>query len=194
MDPQKIGRLIKDQRQGKGLTQRQVADQLHISDKTVSKWECGAGIPDISLLPALSTLLNIDLASLLQGDLNQNPQLGNNMKNTCFYICPHCHNLIISTDESAVSCCGERLTAQPAKKASPAEALSVELIEDSYYISSDHPMTKDNYIAFLALLTDDGLFLRKLYPEWNLQSRIPKFAHGRLLWYSKQAGLFYQLI
>ncbi|MFP5528521.1 helix-turn-helix domain-containing protein [Peptococcus simiae] len=194
MDAQRIGQLIKSQRQGKGLTQRQVADQLHISDKTISKWECGAGIPDISLLPALSNLLNIDLASLLQGDLNINPQLGDNMKNTCFYLCPHCQNLIISTDKSAVSCCGERLTAQPAKKAAPGQALTVEVIEDSYYISSDHPMTKDNYIAFLALLTGDSLFLRKLYPEWNLQSRLPKLAHGRLLWYSKAEGLRYQLL
>ena len=47
MDPVKIGRLILFLRKEKDLTQKQLANMLHVSDKTVSKWECGAGIPEI---------------------------------------------------------------------------------------------------------------------------------------------------
>lgn len=55
-------------------------------------------------------------------------------------------------------------------------------------------MVRDHYISFVALLTSDSIFLRKQYPEWNLQVRIPSFAHGLLLWYCTKHGLFYQKI
>ncbi|MDY3711900.1 MAG: hypothetical protein SO044_05755 [Agathobaculum sp.] len=54
-------------------------------------------------------------------------------------------------------------------------------------------MTKAHHIAFVALLTGDTLLLRRLYPEWDMQTRLPAFArHGMLLWYCTQHGLFYQ--
>lgn len=49
MDCAKVGQLILQLRREKGLTQRQLADTLGISNKTVSKWECGRGAPDVSL-------------------------------------------------------------------------------------------------------------------------------------------------
>ena len=51
MDHTKIGGLIRRLRQERGLTQRQLAERMGISDKTVSKWERGMGCPDLSLLP-----------------------------------------------------------------------------------------------------------------------------------------------
>ena len=68
----------------------------------------------------------------------------------------------------------------------------MEIIENDYFISSDHEMSKDHYISFVAFLTGDTVLLRKQYPEWNLQTRLPVFAHGRLLWYCTRHGLFYQ--
>ena len=50
MDQIKIGRFVAETRRAKGLTQRQLADQLSISDKTISKWETGKGLPDVSLM------------------------------------------------------------------------------------------------------------------------------------------------
>ena len=70
----------------------------------------------------------------------------------------------------------------------------MELIDNEYYISSDHEMTKQHYITFAALLTGDSLIMKKQYPEWDLQVRIPRTAHGKLVWYCNQHGLFYQLI
>ena len=54
MDSNKTGSLLRRLRLERGLTQRQVAERLHLSDRTVSKWERGQGCPDVGLLPALS--------------------------------------------------------------------------------------------------------------------------------------------
>jgi transcriptional regulator with XRE-family HTH domain len=56
MDNSKVGELIYRLRKEKGLTQKQLADQMNISDRTISKWERGYGCPDVTLLPSLSTL------------------------------------------------------------------------------------------------------------------------------------------
>ena len=55
-------------------------------------------------------------------------------------------------------------------------------------------MTKDHYITFVALLTGDTLIMRKQYPEWDLQTSIPRIAHGRLIWHCSKHGMFYKLI
>ena len=55
-------------------------------------------------------------------------------------------------------------------------------------------MKKEHYIYFVELVSGDTLILKKQYPEWDLQSRIPKIAHGKLIWHCNKHGLFYQLI
>lgn len=68
MDQIKIGRFIAEERKKKNLTQRQLADILGISDKTVSKWERGNGFPEISLLLPLCSELEISVNELLSGE------------------------------------------------------------------------------------------------------------------------------
>ena len=194
MDPRMIGSLICRLRKEQQLTQRQLAEQLCVSDKAVSKWERGLGCPDISLLPDLARLLGIELEGLLSGQLDSNEPLGGNMKNLNFYICPNCGNVVTAMAEAAVSCCGKKLPALTPQKAPEGERLQVERIEEDYFISTDHPMEKGHYISFVALLTGDSILLRKQYPEWDLQLLLPAFAHGKLLWYCTQHGLFYQNI
>ena len=192
MDHVKIGQLIYKLRKEKGLTQLQVAKQLNVSDKTISKWERGLGCPDVSLLAGLSKLFEVDLEKLLSGELKENVKLGGNMRKMLFYVCPTCGNIITSIAEVNSFCCGKKLTPLLPQKAAESERLSVELIENDYFITSEHPMTREHYITFVALLSGDSIMLRKQYPEWNLQVRIPKFARGRLLWYCSEHGLFYQ--
>lgn len=192
MDTTKIGELICTLRKEKGLTQVQLAERLNVSDKAVSKWERGLGCPDVSLLARLSQVFAVDLEKLLAGELDPNSQAAGNLKNLHFYVCPTCGNLVTALVDTPVSCRGKKLTALTAQKAGPEEKLSVEIIENDYFISSDHEMSKDHYISFVAFLTGDTVLLRKQYPEWNLQTRLPVFAHGRLLWYCTRHGLFYQ--
>ena len=194
MDNVKIGQLIYRLRKEKRLTQLQLAEQLGVSDKAVSKWERGMGCPEVSLLPDLSNIFHVDLEKLLSGEMNENETLGGNMKKMNFYICPTCGNMVTAMTDTTVSCCGKKLSAQQPIKAGEDEKLKVEIIDDNYFITSEHPMTREHHITFIALLTGDSIMLRKQYPEWDLQVRIPTFAHGKLLWYCTKHGLFYQLV
>lgn len=67
LDQERTGRFIQSIRKELGLTQRQLAEKLMISDKTVSKWECGSGLPEISLLMPLCRELGINVNELLSG-------------------------------------------------------------------------------------------------------------------------------
>ena len=68
MDQKKIGSFVTALRKEKGLTQKELAERLFISDKTVSKWETGKGIPDVSLIIPLCELLGITANELLSGE------------------------------------------------------------------------------------------------------------------------------
>ena len=68
MDPVQIGSTIAKLRKERKLTQKMLAQKLMISDRTVSKWERGGGIPDISLLQDVATLLQVQLEFLLADD------------------------------------------------------------------------------------------------------------------------------
>lgn len=192
MDNVKIGRLIYKLRKERNLTQLQLAELMSISDKAVSKWERGLGCPEVSLLPQLSKIFDVDLEKLLSGELDANEILGGNMKKIQFYICPNCGNTIIAMADTNIACCGKKLKALQPQKADENQRLNVEKIENDFYITAKHPMEREHYISFIALLTGDSIMLRKQYPEWELQVRIPVFAHGKLLWYCNKHGLFYQ--
>lgn len=194
MDCKKVGALIRTLRRERNLTQKQLADQMNLSDKTISKWERGLGCPDISLLNELSSILKIHIHELLSGELSENDSVGGNMKNTKYFVCPVCGNITVCTGNATVSCCGRPLEALEAQKASAEERLRCETVEDEWYIESSHPAEKDNYISFIAFVTGDTLQILKQYPEWEIHARIPKQRHGKLIWYSTTKGLFYQLI
>lgn len=68
MDQIKIGKFIAQMRKDQGLTQRQLAELLSISDKTVSKWECGKGLPEASLMLPLCDALHMTVNDLLTGE------------------------------------------------------------------------------------------------------------------------------
>lgn len=194
MDQIKTGKIIRALRLQKKMTQTALAEKIGVSDKAVSKWERGCGTPDVSILPLLAAELGIDMENLLNGNMEENELINGNMKKLKFYVCPVCGNIIFSAAEISVSCCGKKLAALEAKKASDDEKLSVETVENELYISSPHEMTRENYISFAALLRDDTVTLRKFYPEWNMETRFSRGSMGLLVWYSTRDGLFYQYI
>lgn len=71
MDSKKIGKLIAKRRKEKGMTQGELAERLSVSNKTISKWETGAGLPDISILVDLASVLDISVDDLLRGKENE---------------------------------------------------------------------------------------------------------------------------
>lgn len=192
MDQIKTGALIKQLRTQRGLTQKQLAERISVSDKAVSKWERGNGCPDISLLSALADVFGTDIRALLSGEISKNESEKGNMKKLKFYICKECGNIITATSDAQITCCGSRLTAAEPVKAAEADRLCMEEIDGELYITADHPMTKAHYISFVAYVNDSTAMIFKQYPEWNLQVRMPLCRSGRLVWYCTECGLLYQ--
>lgn len=188
-----MGGIIRRLRKDKGMTQRQLAQALCVTDKAVSKWERGLGCPDVSLLAPLGQLLGADLGVLLSGDLPEEEYSGGNMKKATYYVCPVCGGITMTTGRAELSCCGRRLEPLAPVKAED-EKLKLERVEDEWFITSGHPMTKDHHIAFVAFAAGERVQLIRCYPEWDLQLRLPARGRGTLLWYCTRHGLFYQYI
>ena len=81
-----------------------------------------------------------------------------------------------------------------AQKPDAEHTLTIEKNDGEWYITAAHPMQREHAIAFVALLNGDTLTIKRLYPEWNLEARLPYLAHGTFLWYCTRDGLFYQHI
>ncbi len=190
MDYEKIGSLICKLRKEKGLTQKQLGDKLHLSDKTISKWERGLGCPDISSLHSLADILGVNTEKILLGEFNQKELDGGNMKKLKFYMCPDCGNIIISTSNAEVSCCGRKLSALIPQKCDEAHSAVSELIDDEVYITVNHEMTKKHYISFAVYVSWDRYYLAKLYPEQDCSVRFPKLPEGKLYICCSNHGLF----
>ncbi|MBQ8297840.1 MAG: helix-turn-helix domain-containing protein [Ruminococcus sp.] len=194
MNQNETGALIRSLRLEQGLTQQKLADRIGVTDKAVSKWERGIGCPDPSVLGSLADALGTEVGTLLSGKITPNEKNSGNMKKTLFYVCPCCGNIIVSLSEADISCCGKKLTPLEMHKAEEHEKLTVEIIDNEFYISSDHEMTRNHYISFAALLADETVIIRKRYPEWDFSTRFPRIPYGILVWYCTNHGLMYQYL
>lgn len=192
MNKEKIGALLQKLRAETGMTQKQLSERLHVSDKAVSKWERGAGLPDIGLLKELSAVYGVDVEKLLSGDLNEKEKDGGNMKRIKFYVCPHCGNTMTATGGDEISCCGRPIAPLAAQESDDAHALHVERVEEDYYITFPHPMSKQHFLSFVAWADDHRLLMVKLYPEQGGELRIPRLPNGKLYYHCTEHGLFQQ--
>lgn len=190
MDYSKVGRLLRCLRNEKGMTQKQIADKLNVSDKAISKWERGLGCPDISLLGELSNIFEVNIEKILEGDLKPNNVQMGNLKRIKFYVCPNCQNVIYNTGDAEISCCGRKLLPLTARPADEMHTAAVENTEGEYYITFNHEMSKTHYISFVAYVTSDSLLFVKLYPEQTASVRFPKIS-GAGLQQKYGASLYY---
>ena len=190
MDRYVTGGMIRRLRENKKLTQDQLAERLHVSGKAVSKWETGRGFPDVSLLEPLAEALGVSVIELLSGDTVRNGNRSANMARSKVYVCPVCGNVIQSAGAVLVSCCGITLPPQEAEEADDAHRIRVEIVEDEYYVTVPHPMTKEHYLSFLSAVSDQGIQFVKLYPEGNAEARF-RISRVRTLYaYCNRHGLF----
>lgn len=190
MDPYVTGAAIRQLREQKALTQSALAEQLCVSDKAISRWETGKGYPDITLLQPLADALGVSLIELLSGTSVVNTNPGANILRSRFTVCPVCGNVITSVGEALISCHGITLPPLEAEEADAEHAIRVEEVEDEYYITLDHPMTKEHYISFVAAVADDGVQIVKLYSEGNAEARLKRSRVRRLYVYCNRHGLF----
>ena len=194
MDCSKVGSLLLSLRQERGWTQKQLADVLNLSDRTISKWERGLGCPDVSLLPELSAVLAVDIEKILLGDLQPNDEEVGNMKKLKFYVCPQCGSAMFAMGEAEISCCGRPLQPLAAQEVDEEHALNVAEVEEDYYLTWQHEMSKQHYLAFVAYVTYDRVLFIKLYPEQAPEVRFPRQQHGEIYFYCSQHGLMKQRI
>lgn len=184
------GAAIRMLREKQHLTQSQLAEKLCVSDKAVSKWETGKGLPDISLIEPLAEVLRVSIPELFSGEQIINKNRSANILKSNIYICPICGNIIHSTGSALISCCGVTLPPEEAEEADDDHQILCQKTDTEYCVSIDHPMTKDHYISFIAYSTGGRFELVKLYPEGGTDVTFFRRGHGQFLWYCNHHGLF----
>ena len=187
------GGTIRRLREARHMTQAQLAKQLSVSDKAVSKWETCKGFPDVSLLEPRAKALQIAVPELLSGERVVNVNRSANLLRASLYVCPICGNIIHAAGAALVSCCG--VTLPPLEAETPDEAHTLQLEAESdgeYYVTLPHEMRKAHYISFIAHQTCDRFEMVKLYPEGSCAARFFPRGGGFLYWYCNRHGLFRQ--
>ena len=172
------------------MTQTELAEHIGVSNKTVSKWETGKGLPDITLLQPLAQALGISVIELISGEQITNKNISANMLRSKFYVCPICGNVIHGMGNALISCCGITLPPLEAEEPDEAHAITIEPVEDEYFLTISHPMTKQHSISFIAHVTSDRLQMVKFYPEGNADTRLQLRGRGYLYYYCNHHGLF----
>lgn len=180
---------IKKLREAKSLTQLQLADEIGVTAKAVSKWETAKGLPDISLIESLARALGVSVMELMSGETVINKNASSNMLLSKFYVCPVCGNIIHTTGETVISCCGISLPALEAEELDTDHRVIIENVEDEKFITVEHEMSKSHYISFIAYVTTDRVQLVKLYPEGNAETRMQFRGRGYLYIYCNRHGL-----
>lgn len=185
------GAVIKELREKNHLTQAEFAEEINVSDKTVSKWETAKGYPDISLLEPIAKTFDVSVTELISGTIVSNVNVSANMMRSHFYVCPVCGNSIHSMGEAVIQCHGIMLTPCQPEEADENHKIVVERIADEYYVRIEHDMTKQHYISFVAALSPDKLQMVKLYPEGNAEARFKINGVKQILFYCNRDGMFF---
>ena len=184
------GAMIKRLREERKITQQELAEIMGVSDKAVSKWETGRGYPDITLIEPLAKALGVSVIELFSGADVVNTNKAANMLKANLYVCPICGNIIVSTGEAVVSCCGVTLPALEAEPVDDDHRIKIETVEDEYYVTIAHEMSKSHYISFIAALRTGDFEIKKLYPEGGAEARIKISGTREIYCYCNKHGLF----
>ena len=165
-------------------------EKIGVTDKAVSKWETGRGLPDISLIEPIANAFRLSVGELFAGEQITNKNAASNMRRSRLYVCPVCGNVIQAAGDAAISCCGISLPALEAEEPDAEHGIRIELIEGELYVAMDHPMTKEHHISFIAYRTGDRIETVKLYPEGDAECRFFRRGHGEILAYCNRHSLF----
>lgn len=188
------GKTIRELREKSGLTQKDLAEKINVSDKTISKWETGKGLPDIGIIEELSKALSVSIGELLTGEYRNNENPAGNMKKMQFFVCPVCGNVIAAVGAGNFSCCGITLPPVEAEACDENHVINIETVENEYHVSMDHPMEKGHYISFVAYVTSDAVEIVKLYPEQNVSVRFRRKGHGYICAYCNRHGMYQTML
>ena len=126
---------------------------------------------------------------LMSGDMVENQNTSANILRSKFYVCPVCGNIIRTTGNAVVSCCGISLPPLEAEEIDEAHEITIERVEDEHFVTVNHEMEKSHFISFMAYLTTDRIQFIKLYPEGNAEARFQLRGRGYIYIYCNKHGL-----
>lgn len=190
MDRYLTGATIKELRERQGITQAQLAQVLSVSDKAVSKWETGAGYPDITLLEPIGCALHVSVAELLSGSTVKNANVSANMLRSRFYVCPVCNNTVHAMGEAHICCHGISLPPLTAEAFDLEHAMHASCADDELFVWAEHAMDKQHHVVFLAAVSPDCVQIARLYPEGPCEAHFRRSGVRDLYLYCNKDGLF----
>ena len=190
MDRYVTGTTIKELREKNGMSQAQLAQMLCVTDKAISKWETGAGYPDITLLEPLAAALRVSVAELISGSTVVNENVSANMLKSHFYVCPLCGNTVHSMGQAHISCHGITLPALSAEPIDENHRIHATSEGDELCVTVDHVMSKNHHLVFLAALSPNSLQMLRLYPEGASLAHFKRSGVTNLYAYCNKDGLY----
>lgn len=146
------------------------------------------------MLEPVAKVFSISVAELLSGNEVINNNISANMMRSQFYVCPICGNIVHTMGRSVISCHGIVLPPLEAEETDGMHDISLRKVEDEYFVSVEHEMTKQHYISFMAAVSSDRIQIVKLYPEGNAEARFKINGVRALYFYCNRDGLFVRKI
>ena len=119
----------------------------------------------------------------------ENHNVAANLRRSAFCVCPDCGNVVWSTGEAAVSCCGNALEPLVATKNDGALDAAVKVEGGCQRVFVRHAMTKDDHLLFIAAVGDDLIRIKRLYPEQEARAEFWMQGPCRLYAYGNECGL-----
>lgn len=119
----------------------------------------------------------------------ENRNVAGNLHKSVLYVCPSCGNVVWSSGEAVVSCCGDALEPLVAKANDGLLSAEVEVTEGIQRVRIAHPMTKDNHLLFVAAVGDDLVRIKRLYPEQEARAEFYLQGPCKIYAYGASCGL-----
>lgn len=152
-----VGFYLRKFRKSKKITQSGLAEILGVSLKTISAWELGTRkLPSDAMIKLLKHY-DISLRDFYRADDPQN-------ESCCVYVCKKCGNIVFTSADANVSCCGLMLHAGEADTISDGPEISPSVSGGRLTVSAKHEMTADHHIMFIAYISSSTAELIRLYP------------------------------
>lgn len=183
------GNTIKTIREERKLTQSALARRLCVSDKTISKWETGKELPDISMLEPQAEALHISVTELISSMPVVNRNRAANLMKSVVHVCSVCGNVLIGTGEAVVQCHGIQLPSLIGEPVDQQHPCTISCVEDEYHIQTAHEMTRSHFISFIAGIGQDRIQLVHLYPEMSCETRLKRDGLRKIVFYCTRDGL-----
>lgn len=107
-----------------------------------------------------------------------------------FYVCPVCGNVVITTEEKNVTCCGQELKNQEVKKAEGKHIIKVENVNGQVHLTSEHGMTKEHHLNFIAYGKENQYLIVKLDTEKPVDVLLEEVEGAEIIFGCNQHGVW----